>query len=177
MKTGEAAKALGVDRTTVKDWISNRGFKAFFSPEATGESGGRQRDITEADFITLNTIRCCLNSRQMKWHEISNYLQTGQRDHELPQGALASDMRTVPIQQAEQSAKALKTVAERDLALQRIGQLEMLVATLSEKLEDSYRQRREETAAHATETADLKVALAKAQTELDLYRAGRIQPE
>ena len=57
MKTGEAAKILGVDRTTIINWIENRGLDRFFSPSAAGSDGATQRMLTESDLLVLNTIR------------------------------------------------------------------------------------------------------------------------
>jgi len=38
IQTGEAAKILSVDRTTIINWIEERGLKRFFSPSAKGKT-------------------------------------------------------------------------------------------------------------------------------------------
>lgn len=139
MKTGEAAKILGVDRTTIINWIENRGLEQFFSDQANGRDGGTQRTLTESDLLVLNTIRA-RRAENLDWPHIARFLETGQRENEVPQNAASTDKRTVPVQQAEMSARALATVAERDQALQRVDELTEQVTALMTQLKDAHEQ-------------------------------------
>lgn len=133
MKTGEAAKILGVDRTTIINWIEHRGLEHFFSNSAAGRDGGTQRTLTESDLVVLNTIRA-LRSVNSDWREIARLLESGQRETEVPQNAASTDTRTVPVQQAEQSARAMATLAERDAALAQVNDLRAEVHELQAQL-------------------------------------------
>lgn len=133
MKTGEASKILGIDRSTLHDWINGRGLQQFFSPSATGADGGTQRILTEADILVLNTIRTC-RAENMKWEAIAAHLNTGHREQEFPLNAVSVDKRTIPLQQAEQSARAMATVAERDAALTQVNELKDEIRQLQERL-------------------------------------------
>ncbi|HEX2621949.1 MAG TPA: MerR family transcriptional regulator [Phototrophicaceae bacterium] len=136
MKTGEAAKILGVDAITVRRWIERDELKMFFSAGARGEHGAAQRLLTESDLLVLNTIRALRTNGNMEWGGVVVYLNTGQRDQEFPQNAIAVDPRTVPLPQAEQSARAMATLAERDAALRRVAELETRLAKAEHKTDE-----------------------------------------
>src|SRR5690606_1610950 len=112
MKTGEASSILGIDRSTLHNWINERGLRQFFSPSATGADGSAHRTLTEADVLVLNTIRAA-RAQNMSWEEIAERLNSGHREQEFPLNAISADRRTIPLQQAEQSARAMATLAER----------------------------------------------------------------
>lgn len=136
MKTGESAKLLGIDVGTVRNWIDHELMVDFFSPGARGEHGGTQRVLNESDILTLNTIRHLRASSITDWNDIFDYLQTGKREQEFPQNAISADPRTIPIPQAEQSARAMATLAERDAALQQVEDLRARVQELEQEKEE-----------------------------------------
>ncbi len=140
MKTGEASNILGVATNTLKNWIENPLVSHFFSPSAKGEHGAPQRLFTESDILLLNTIRQLRTSGVDSWDAIAAYLDSGKRDQEFPQNAVSVDSRTIPLPQAEQSAKAVATLAERDAALRQVEELRTKL-TQVEKERDEIRER------------------------------------
>jgi len=153
MKTGEASKILGVDARTIKNWIDNPSLRKFFSPSAKGEHGSTHRLFTESDILVLNTIRMKRSEGESDWDVIANYLEEGSREQEFPANAISVDTRTIPMPQAEQSAKAMATMAERDAALKRVQELEVEVERLRSIYEDQIRQIREQ---HKAEVEQLR---------------------
>ncbi len=154
MKTGEAAKLLDVAINTVKNWIDHPSVVDYFSPGARGVHGGSQRVLIEADILILNTIRHLRNIDSVTdWDEIAVRLSKGEREQEFPQNAISADPRTIPLPQAEQSAKAMATMAERDLALKRVEELETEVNRLRSMYEEQIRSIQDQ---HKTEVQQLR---------------------
>lgn len=141
MKTGEAAKLLGVDTSTIRNWIHHPLLTRFFSESAKNEHGGAQRLLTDADVLVLNTIRSQRVDGVDDWRAISVFLESGQRNQEFPQNAITVDPRTIPLPQAEQSARAMATLAERDGALARIEELTTEVQTLKQRIAEVEKER------------------------------------
>lgn len=139
MRSGEAAKILGVDRNTIYNWTQNPEFSHFFSPGAKMEDGSAQRILTQSDLLVLNTIRTKRGQGIADWKEIAAVLESGERVQEFPQNAISADPRTVPIYQAEQSAKALATVTERDQILENLAKAEKEIARRQE-IEEQLRE-------------------------------------
>jgi len=136
MKTGEAAKLLSVDVSTIRKWIDHPLIIEFFSVSAKGEHGSSHRLLTESDILVLNTIRALRTGHDADWDEIAAYLESGEREQEFPMNAISVDTRTIPMPQAEQSAKAMGTLAERDAAIQRVEELTERVKLLEREKEE-----------------------------------------
>jgi len=94
MRLGEAAKNLGVNPDTLVNWITR--FPNYFSTEARHNDGKLQRDINDADLLTLNTIRV-LRATTRDWEKIEAALASGKRELELPPDAQLIEGKT-PIQ-------------------------------------------------------------------------------
>lgn len=125
MKTGEAAKILGIDVATIRRWIEREEINRFFSESARSGRDSTQRILTDGDILVLNTVLALRTHKKVTdWSEIVSYLNSGQREQDFPQNAITADPRTVPLPQAEQSARAMATLAERDAALRRVNDLE-----------------------------------------------------
>jgi DNA-binding transcriptional MerR regulator len=181
MRTGEAAKILGVDRKTIRNWIDDYGLQKYFSLSALGEDGAIQRVLTESDLLVLNTIRAQKVAGVYDWAQIALYLETGEREREFPQNAISADPRTIPVDQAHQSARAMATVAERDAAVSRIRELldenEELRAMI-ERLEREKDEMKEALLREITrvqepllrEIAELQRQLGKLEGQLEMYR-------
>jgi DNA-binding transcriptional MerR regulator len=133
VKTGEASNLLGVDIKTLKNWISHELLSQFFSEGARAEHGSPHRVLTESDVLVLNTIRHLRTSGITEWTGIAEYLESGKREQSFPQNAIAVDTRTIPLPQAEQSAKAMATMAERDAAMRRVQELESQLSKVETK--------------------------------------------
>lgn len=136
MKTGEIAKILGLDVSTVRKWIDTSNFSRFFSPSARGEHGNAHRFLTESDVLVLNTIRTLRTRDHADWDAIVAYLDSGQREQEFPENAISVDIRTIPVPQAEQAARTLAMMAERDAALQKVNELNDYVKRLEQEREE-----------------------------------------
>lgn len=140
--TGEIAKRLGVDRKTLIDWITHEQLTPFFSESARKEHGSAHRQLTDEDILALNTIRQLRHMDGIAdWQEIANYLLTGKRESEFPLHKLTMDTLTVSLPQAEQSAKAAATLAEREAALRRVAELEVYVEALQTKITQLEREK------------------------------------
>ena len=150
MKSGELAAALGVTPDTVKNWAKHPVLEKFFSEGAKGEDGSFQRTFNESDVLVISTIHHLRTGGTTDWEEIAQRIEDGVRHQEFPQNAIAADPRTIPIQQAEQSAKAAATVAERDAALKRVNDLELQIVTI----ESQHRQEIEQLRAETKEEVD-----------------------
>lgn len=176
MRTGEAAKILGIDRTTIYNWADTPELKKFFSANATGEDGSTQRLLTESDVLVLNTIRMQRSKGNRLWADIAQVLESGYRDQQFPQNAISGDPRTIPLPQAEQSAKAVGTMAERDGALARVEELTEQVRELSAKLSESEKARYEDREKLLREIGELRHQLGRLEGQLEMYRDGRAKP-
>jgi DNA-binding transcriptional MerR regulator len=133
MKTGRAAKSLGVDQKTITNWTDHPLLRRFFSKEALGESGQTQRDYTEFDLLILNTIRA-ERAKNTNWPEIARILESGEFDQNLPPTALLVE-GAAPIQQY---GKMMALLTERDAALKEVERLNReneLKATTIESLQ------------------------------------------
>jgi DNA-binding transcriptional MerR regulator len=167
MKTGEAAKLLGTDVSTIRKWIDHPQINRFFSVSAKGEHGSSHRLLTEADILVLNSIRSLRALHNADWGEITTYLDSGDREQEFPSNAISVDTRTIPMPQAQQSAKAMATLAERDAALRRVEEL-------SERV-DQLEQEKEELRERLThEKEEVKEQLMREIMEL-MLRIGRLE--
>ncbi len=169
MKTGEAAKILGVDRTTIINWIEQRGLSKYFSPSANGEHGSAHRLLTEGDLLVLNTIRR-LRANNLEWDEIANELETGNREREFPQNAISGDPRTIPVQQAEVSARAMATVAERDAALARMREMAAEIEDLRVVVERLQKEKETQREEHYKQIIELNRQIGRLEGQLEMYQ-------
>lgn len=125
MKIGEIAQKLGIDKGTVYNWTDRDEFVDLFTPEARKAAGNSHRVYSDADVAVLTTIHALRNQEGINdWGEIEQVLRSGQRITDIPVNRIASDPRVVSVSQAEQSARAAATLAERDAALARVQELE-----------------------------------------------------
>src|SRR5688500_7882658 len=95
MKTGEAAKVLGVDPKTIRNWIDDARLSRFFSVSALGQDGSIQRILTDSDLLVLNTIRAMKARGTTDWNDIASYLESGKREEVFAQNAVSADPRTI----------------------------------------------------------------------------------
>lgn len=164
MKTGEAAKILDVTNNTIRAWIDHETLSRFFSPAARGETGSSHRRLTNDDLLVLNTIRYMRNNKKIDdWDQIASYLDTGQREQEFSTAAIDADMRTIPMPQAEQSARAAATLAERDAAFVRVKELE-------DELSKEREKHKEETDALHDELRRLERMIGRLEATIELLK-------
>jgi DNA-binding transcriptional MerR regulator len=150
MKIGELSAALGVSRDTITFWLKRPELERFFSPDALGRSGAAQRQFLESDVLALNSIRHLRYVETItEWVDIAQRLDSGWRAQDFSQSAIAADSRTIPLPQAEQSARAAATMAERDAALRRVSELESELTRLRGELESEREKRLTDREKHA----------------------------
>lgn len=131
MKSGELSALLGIDKSTLFNWLDVPELRKYLSTGALAQDGATQRTFTETDLQVLNTVRIMkAQSRRRPWSEIIAQLETGELMVDVPTHTAISDPRTVPLQLAEQSARVMalnekiealqRAVAERDELIQHM---------------------------------------------------------
>jgi DNA anti-recombination protein RmuC len=129
MKSGELSALLGIDKSTLFNWLDVPELRKYLSAGALAQDGATQRTFTETDLQVLNTVRLMkAGNRRRPWSEIIAQLETGELMVDVPTHTAVSDPRTVPLQLAEQSARVMalnekiealqRAVAERDELIQ-----------------------------------------------------------
>lgn len=145
MKTGEAAKRIGVDRSTITNWIDHPLLSRFFSSEATNSREQSHRELSFEDMDVLNTINYLRNVENIpEWEDISDYLDTGRRHTEYPVSGRSLDTKTVTVDEAQQLANAKAVLAERDAAIQQIDELRNQIEALKSEHKEALEQTRKE---------------------------------
>jgi DNA-binding transcriptional MerR regulator len=180
MKPHEVADRLEIAIPTVRLWATE--YRHFLSPQAAG-GGGRHRDFNEQDLRILYFIQQ-QKQTSIPAAEIHLTLERLQADNweDLPHIPERPNMAAVPVV-PEAAAQAALDAERRTLFRE--------IATLQERLEKVEAQLEEERAGREAllqteraerekllrELSDLNAKLAEAQTELRLYRSGRLKPE
>jgi DNA-binding transcriptional MerR regulator len=170
MKPGEVANYLGIGRSTVTTW-TNGEFKDYFTPGAQGGQD-RPRVFTELDIriMYLIKLRKDQNVAADRIHtELKNL-----RDHDwegLPDLPAAQTVQSVPVVPVAAADAALS--AERRALLREIALLNERIDTLEGEL----RERRGDQEKYLREIADIGRKLAASETELQLWRSGRLKGE
>jgi DNA-binding transcriptional MerR regulator len=162
MKPGDAAKFLGVDRSTITRWTAHE-FRQYMTPGAQGGSG-KNRVMTDRDLRVLYLIKT-LKDTNTPAEEIHTALQQLERDgwEGLPaMPAAPSAMAEFPVVPVAASDAALS--AERRALLREISFLQQRIEQLETDLK-----------AERTDRDELVKRLARAETLLDLWETGRIK--
>jgi len=168
MKTGEAAKLMGIDPKTIVNWIDRAEFVKYFSPTARKE-GISQRILTDNDLALLNTIRHMTVNDRATWAEIAAVIESGELRRDIPENAAFVDTRMVPEPQVRESMRALAIAAERDQLAQRVEALQAEIA--AERARSEAKQE-----SLLRELADMSRRLGEYETELKFWRDGRLKP-
>jgi DNA-binding transcriptional MerR regulator len=176
MKTGKVAQILDLDPQTVKNWVALDMLAEFFSDGAKGK-GQMQREFTDGDLSVLNTIRTLRISGNNNWHSIAETLRAGHRDTTLPAGGITVNTGETPIDLVK---KSMATTVERDNAIAHVKKLEDQLDEYEKRLAEAEREKdriRDELTEQIMKLREEKAAeLARAQTELELWRSGRLKP-
>ena len=181
IRSGEIARILGIDRSTVTDWTDMELFKKYFSETAFSQ-GKMHRRYNETDLVVLNTIRH-FRAQNMDFDDIGQQLEAGNRAEELPLSAAS-----VQISPVETVTRAIQLAAERDAALQQVQSLqeqieekEQLIQTLrdenKEALEKAHQERDELREKLMREMIDergrLSLEIGKLQAQLEILKEMR----
>jgi DNA-binding transcriptional MerR regulator len=163
VKVGELARQLGVDRTTIYEWLKVDGVNRFLSSAARGEEN-MQRFFSSEDADVINTIRHFKHqNRHMTWEEIVRQLEDGVRIQQYPSSSLRMDSRVVSVPQAEQAVELAKLQAERDAAL-------AMVDDLRDKLSEVQREKDEIRKEMMQQIADLNRQIGRLEGKLESRR-------
>jgi DNA-binding transcriptional MerR regulator len=162
MKSGKAAKALGIDPKTVKSWTDE--FSEFFTEDARG-NGRTQRFYHPEDLIVLNTIRV-ERSNRVEREKIQVLLQTGYRNEAFPaeyytvEGDAAivqyTQLAMLRTQLTEKEAEIARMRQERDTELERLQ-----------------RERTEERERLMTEVAKLNREIGRLQAKIEILEENK----
>lgn len=159
MKTGEIAKAMGLNPKTITNWTDQEDLTPFFSEEARrNDESSTQRDYSERDLLVINTIRVN-KTRQNTWKDVAKILASGHRETELP--ITATLTRTISA--ADQMATMMQVKAERDTAL---AQLQDSLFEI-ERLRKELREQRDEA---SKEIIELNRQIARLELKLELLQ-------
>jgi hypothetical protein len=118
MKMSKVAKMIGVDRSTIDNWIKRKDLEKFFSDNARNKGS---RDLIEQDIFVANTINHLRKTFSSEWGEIAEELERGYLVTDLSIGAAEVDTGTTPVQQFTRS---LAIAQERDLAIKQTAELQ-----------------------------------------------------
>ena len=88
MDRGKAARAIGVDRNTLRNWVERPELQNLFSA-STREPNSRQFD--EHDLFVANTINR-LREQRMEWADIASEIRAGHLDTNLSPAAAEVNM-------------------------------------------------------------------------------------
>lgn len=177
--TGQAAQRIGVNITTISNWIDRPELNKFFSTNAGRERTTSRRELSHADMDVILTINYLTNIEKIAdWDKVAEYLESGQRETDYPISGRNLDTRSITLDQAEQSAKAAATVAERDAALRQVellkNQLTQIQGLHQEELlrqEEKY----EERLAEERERYEAKIDLLQQQINKLNREVGRLE--
>lgn len=118
MRLSKVAKLIGIDRKTIDNWINHDALNHLFSSESKKEG---DRDVSESDIFTLNTIHYLRKNITTDWKEIAEKIEGGYQVTDLSIGATDVDVGKTPLQQF---TRTLTIVQERDAALKRLAEVE-----------------------------------------------------
>lgn len=174
MKSGELSALLGIDKSTLFNWLEVPELQKFISAGALGTDGATQRTFTETDLQVLNTVRLMkAGNRRRPWSEIAARLESGELIVDVPTHTAISDPRTVPLQLAEQSARVM-ALNEKIEALQRaVAERDELIQYMREDADKRLEQAREDAAKWlemTREDAEKRLEMLREDAAKDLQR-------
>lgn len=152
MKTSKVADMLGVDQKTVLNWTERQEFSEFFSDDAKGTGRSMGHDYSEAEIITLNTIRT-ERQKNTGWDDIARMLRSGIRDTELPASALLVSS-PAPI---VQYGKMQQLQTQIEMLERENTQLREDLRKVREELEEKHRAKEEKlTQEHRAQETEIR---------------------
>jgi DNA-binding transcriptional MerR regulator len=186
MKPHEVGELLGLSTSAIRTWSMGE-FKPYLSPSAQG-GDGRHRDFTDIDTQIINHINE-LKKRSVPIEEIHASLKQLQANDWVDLPPLPKpppDVSAVPVMPREAAQTALQS--ERRSMMREIATLQERIEKLEKQLDmeragreallKSEREGREDKLMTLMrEISQLQTNLAAAETELRLYREGRIKPQ
>jgi DNA-binding transcriptional MerR regulator len=159
MKTGEVSKMMGLNPKTITNWTDQESLTMFFSEGARrNKETSSQREYSEDDVLIINTIRIH-KTRQNTWKDVSNVLNTGHREIELPMSANL----TKSISPADQVAAMMLIKAERDTALAQLQDATFEIVRLRQEL-------KEQQGESKTEIIELHRQIARLEVRIEIMK-------
>ena len=166
MKIGEVADQLGVTTQTVRNWVKRPALSPLFSAGANG-APGNPADFNESDFILLNSIRVLMDREKGAWDTVESQLVDGWRETLLPERAAVV---------AANSVGAMQLAARAQSADDQRAVLAAQAEELQRRLDAEQDGRRTDIERLTREIGEVQAKLAAADTELKLWREGRLKP-
>lgn len=173
MKPQYVAAQLEISPSTVRAWSIEYG--AFLSPTGAPGTGGH-RDFTDRDLSVLNHIKSLKNSG-LTTPMIHQALKALQADdwRNLPEFNTTIDARmtvaAIPTKAAEMALDA-----ERRSLMREIASLQERIAEIKQEAQERITSLETDNKTKADEIRNLSSRLAKAETLLGLFNAGKLKP-
>lgn len=175
MKIGDVAAGFGVTRQTIRNWIKQEELAEFFSPQARRDTGKAQSELIGPDLEVCNSIYVMLRQKST-WSEIASRLRSGWRDTNLPDRlALLAPPADVEASMYLMTARAVAEQKSSDL-MEVVRERDAKISELEARLDRSVQERETLLREIARLREENAVALTKVETELELWRAGRLKP-
>jgi DNA-binding transcriptional MerR regulator len=169
VKPHDVAGYLEIAVPTVRQWASE--YKEFLSPNAAG-GDGRHRDFSDLDLRILNFIRQ-EKRKSVPAPEIHLALNRLQQENWEGLPYLSERPHVAQVPMVPEAAAHAALDAERRALLREI----VLLRELLEKSEIEGKEKDAVIGEQTKEIKELTRQLAEVETELKLYRSGRLKPE
>jgi DNA-binding transcriptional MerR regulator len=184
MKPAEIAGTLEVSVATVRAWSGE--FKQFLSPNAGG-GDGRHRDFSDHDLRILYFVKLQKRSSAPASEIYEALRQMQATDWEglpyVPQTPTVSKVPMVPAAAADVALDTERRALLREIASlqERVDDLQRRLDSKDEEIKTIINSKDEQIrgvlAENSEEIRALTKQLAEVETELKLYRSGRLKPE
>ena len=185
MKMSKVAKMIGVDRRTIYNWVNHKALEHLFSEAARNEW---DRDLDEHDIFVVNTINHLRQNVTTDWEKIAEKIEEGYQYTDFSIGAVDVDTGKTPLQQF---TRALAIAHERDVALQKLEEVQKQLQEMEgryearlDHLREQYEAKVEEERRRAKEDVETERKRSMQEMErllreiADLrYQIGRLESE
>jgi DNA-binding transcriptional MerR regulator len=167
VKTGDLAKLFGVSQTTITRWIDE--FSDFMTDRAQ-KIGVSQRAYTEADILALATVAKLSVEDGLRFPQIKERMQAGERVEHPGVANFGVDHRVVPAQAVENlvDASVLRNELEQ-VKIERDRLIE-LVSKFEDKIEAVRAEKDGKIEEFQSRIAELQHRLGMAEGELTYRR-------
>ena len=174
MKTQDIAEHLSLATSTIRAWTAAE-FKSYLSPTAQGGEG-RTRNFTDQDARIIAFI-ASLKAQSTPSADIHSALKRLQAEEwvDLPPMPTAP-AGVAPVSLIPREAAETAVTTQRSALLREIAILQDRITGLEQQLERVQDKREAERAENLRQREETLTRLIEAETELKLYREGRLKP-
>ncbi|MEO8394344.1 MAG: MerR family transcriptional regulator [Chloroflexota bacterium] len=169
MKPSELSNILGVSASTIRAWSANE-YKRYLTPSGQGGSGA-SRSFTDLDARILWRV-VSLKQQGFTAEDVHADLQRQQAAEwddlpPMPDTVGAARVAVVPQAAADNALEYQRRALQREIAM-----LQERVSTLETKLDAEH----DKSDKQLRELADLQKLIGSLETEVNLWRSGRLKP-